>query len=71
MVNPHRETDRLEYFNDAIIAIAATLLSIDSKAPRADALSGTTLLVATPPMPHSQPLLESANSNRFVSGLTN
>ena len=46
MINPQRETDRLEYFSDAVIAIAATLLSVDLKAPRADALSGTTLLEA-------------------------
>src|SRR4026208_1252672 len=46
MVHPQRETDRLEYFSDAVIAIAATLLSVDLKAPRADALSGTTLLEA-------------------------
>ncbi len=44
MINPQRDTDRLECFSDAVIAIAATLLSIDLKAPRADALSGTTLL---------------------------
>lgn len=46
MVNPQRETERLEYFSDAVIAIAATLLSVDLKAPHADALSGTTLLEA-------------------------
>ncbi|WP_254509218.1 TMEM175 family protein [Anatilimnocola floriformis] len=46
MVNPQRETERLEYFSDAVIAIAATLLSVDLKAPRADVLSGTTLLEA-------------------------
>jgi uncharacterized membrane protein len=43
MVNPQRETERLEYFSDAVIAIAATLLSVELKAPHADALSGTTL----------------------------
>jgi uncharacterized membrane protein len=41
-----RSTDRLEYFSDALIAIAATLLAVELPRPRARDLDGTTLLQA-------------------------
>lgn len=37
------DTDRTEYFSDAIIAIAATLLVVDLKPPRSENLAGATL----------------------------
>jgi uncharacterized membrane protein len=37
------DTDRTEYFSDAIIAIAATLLVIELKPPRSENLAGATL----------------------------
>lgn len=37
------DTDRMEYFSDAIIAIAATLLVVDLKPPRSKNLEGATL----------------------------
>jgi hypothetical protein len=43
MANGPSDTDRLEYFSDAIIAIAATLLVFDLKPPRAEHLGGIPL----------------------------
>lgn len=37
------DTDRMEYFSDAVIAIVATLLVIDLKPPRSENLAGATL----------------------------
>lgn len=37
------DTERMEYFSDAIIAIAATLLVVDLKPPRSENLAGATL----------------------------
>jgi uncharacterized membrane protein len=39
-----RETDRLEFFSDAVIAIAATLLTVDLRPPHVDTTSGTSLV---------------------------
>ena len=41
-----RETDRLEFFSDAVIAIAATLLTVELRPPHIDATSGTSLVAA-------------------------
>lgn len=41
-----REPDRVEFFSDSVIAIAATLLSADLKAPRTDDLQGLSLAEA-------------------------
>lgn len=43
MVDDAGDTDRTEYFSDAIIAIAATLLVVDLKPPRSENLTGATL----------------------------
>jgi uncharacterized membrane protein len=41
-----REPQRMEFFSDAIIAIAATLLTVDLRPPRVDTMSDATLLIA-------------------------
>ena len=43
MADDAGDTDRTEYFSDAIIAIAATLLVVDLKPPRSSNLAGATL----------------------------
>jgi uncharacterized membrane protein len=43
MTDDTGDTDRTEYFSDAIIAIAATLLVVDLKPPRSENLAGATL----------------------------
>ena len=43
MADDAGDTDRTEYFSDAIIAIAATLLVVDLKPPRSEDLAGATL----------------------------
>ena len=43
MADDAGDTDRTEYFSDAIIAIAATLLVVDLKPPRSENLAGATL----------------------------
>jgi uncharacterized membrane protein len=44
MTEAKKDTERLEYFSDAIIAIAATLLVVELRPPRAERLGGMTLL---------------------------
>ena len=44
MTEDQKDTERLEYFSDAIIAIAATLLVVELRPPRAERLGGMTLL---------------------------
>jgi len=41
-----RETDRLEFFSDAVIAIAATLLTVDLRPPNPNTAGETNLLLA-------------------------
>ena len=41
-----RETDRLEFFSDGVIAIAATLLTVDLRPPNVDTTAETNLIVA-------------------------
>ena len=43
MADDAGDTDRTEYFSDAIIAIAATLLVVELKPPRSENLAGATL----------------------------
>jgi uncharacterized membrane protein len=45
-VTRERNTDRLEFFSDAVIAIAATLLAVELHPPRPDELGQATLLQA-------------------------
>jgi uncharacterized membrane protein len=45
-VTRERNTDRLEFFSDAVIAIAATLLAVDLHSPHPEALGQATLLEA-------------------------
>ena len=41
-----RETDRLEFFSDAVIAIAATLLAVELRPPHVDTTGETSLVAA-------------------------
>jgi uncharacterized membrane protein len=41
-----RETDRLEFFSDAVIAIAATLLAVELRPPQVDTTGETSLVAA-------------------------